>query len=122
MSRTAEGSRITVQRPGSTSRGFREAVAFWLGGAASASVSRLRRSGELVLAQPEESLSIIVTENSARVWRCAAQRPREFARAIAEAPVERMPALVSEFLAAWAHTRATACARSIGVAAAVEAK
>ncbi len=35
-----------------------------------------RRSGELALAQPEESDSRMVMENSARVWRCEAKRPR----------------------------------------------
>ena len=51
-------------------------------------------SGELALAQPEESFSIMVTENSARVWRCAANNPLEFASAITEAPVVNMPAAV----------------------------
>ena len=33
------------------------------------------RSGEFALAQPEESDSRMVMENSARVWRCDANRP-----------------------------------------------
>jgi hypothetical protein len=52
------------------------------------------RSGELALAQPEESDSRMVIENSARVWRCEANRPRVFAIADCVTPVEKMPAAV----------------------------
>ena len=47
--------------------------------AARAAGSICARSGELALAQPEESDSRMVMENSARVWRCDANRPLELA-------------------------------------------
>ena len=60
-------------------------------------------SGELALAQPEESVSRMVMENSARVWRWAAKRPLELASAMTEAPVEKIPAAVCSCFAAMAH-------------------
>ena len=44
--------------------------------------------------QPEESASRMVMENSARVWRCDANRPLVLAMAVWVTPVVKMPAAV----------------------------
>src|ERR1700687_2466318 len=72
------------------------------------------RSGELALAQPEESDSRIVMENSARVWRCDANRPFVLTMADCVTPVVKMPAAVCLFFSAMSAIRATARARSAG--------
>ena len=51
-------------------------------------------SGEVDLAQPEESFSRMVMENSAWVWSCSATRPRELARNHSVWLVEKTPAAV----------------------------
>src|SRR6266481_9103473 len=80
------------------------------------------RSGALALAQPEESDSRMVMEHSARVWRCDAKSP--FVLAIADwvTPVVKIPAAVCLRFSAISATRATARARSAGVACAVFSK
>src|ERR1700761_6182292 len=107
---------MTVHLPGATSDGLRVAADFSLALRASATGSICARSGELALAQPEESGSRMVMENSARVWRCDAKRPRELAIANCVKPVEKIPAAVCLFCSAILATFTTARARSAGVA------
>ena len=86
----------------------------------SASISRT--SGDAAFAQPEESPSIAVMENCARVCVWQANSPREFASANECAPVEKIPAAVCPLRLASAHNAATTRARSVGVAVAVASK
>jgi len=58
-------------------------------------------------------------ENSARVWRCAANNPREFAIAACICPLTKMPAATCPSFTARSHAFRTACARSSGVSSAV---
>src|SRR5258707_11172508 len=64
----------------------------------------------------------MVMENSARVWRCAANSPFVLAIADCVTPVVKIPAAVCLFFSAMSATRATARARSAGVACAVFSK
>src|SRR5712664_3753007 len=66
------------------------------------------RSGALALAQPEESDSRMVMENSARVWRCDAKSPFVLAIADCVTPVVKIPAAVCWRFSAISATRATA--------------
>src|SRR5260370_12442657 len=71
---------------------------------ASAVGSMRSRSGALALAQPEESDSRIVMENSARVWRCDAKRTFVLALAVSVKPVVKTPAHVCLFFYAVVET------------------
>ena len=96
------GRRFENHRP-AAGRGFARLArggAFSLALRAIAAGSICLRSGELALAQPEESDSRMVIENSARVWRCDAKRPRVLAIADCVTPVEKIPAAVCLFFSA----------------------
>src|SRR5258706_13030350 len=113
---------MTVHLPGAASPGLREAADFSLALFASARGSMGERSGALALAQPEESDSRMVIENSARVWRCEGKRPLVLAMADCVTPVVKIRAAFCFFFSAMSATRATARARSAGVACAVFSK
>ena len=76
----------------------------------------------MALAQPEESASRMVMENSARVWRCDAKRPRELAIADCVTPVEKIPAAVCLFFSASLRHAGDGAGAVGGVACAVVAK
>src|SRR5579864_417903 len=94
ISRTADGSRITVYFPAGISRGFAVPTAFFAAVSAKFKGSRFATSGEFAFCHPEESAANMVIDTSADVCVCQLLNARELNIPSKESPLEKTPAAV----------------------------
>src|ERR1039458_2219959 len=94
MSSTAAGSKMTEYFPGDNSRGFFDSIAFTAATSAIRTGSSCALSGEFAFCHPEEELSSIMTETSARVCSYQPATPFELKMPSTISAEETMPAAV----------------------------